>query len=178
VTVLRSLPFPFAVPVLIVLHIGKPFGTAFADWLDGQTRHPVSFAVGGESLARAAGRVILAPPDEHLVVQQGTLALTRTPERHSCRPSVDVLFESLARDHGANCAAALLTGMGRDGATGLLALRRAGGATLAQDEATSVIFGMPREAVLLGGADRVLPLGDIGPALAALAGVSSPETRS
>jgi two-component system chemotaxis response regulator CheB len=80
---------------------------------------------------------------------------------------VDVLFESIAKECGAAAAAALLTGMGRDGADGLLAIRRAGGATIAQDEATSVVYGMPREAALNGGAARILPLGEIGPALAA-----------
>jgi two-component system chemotaxis response regulator CheB len=76
-----------------------------------------------------------------------------------------VLFESVALDYGPRAAAALLTGMGRDGASGLLAIRQAGGYTIAQDEATSVVYGMPREAALCDGADRILPLGDIGPAL-------------
>ena len=97
------------------------------------------------------------------------MRLTDGPERHSCRPSVDVLFESVAKSFGPSAAACLLTGMGRDGAKGLLEIRRAGGFTIAQDEATSVIYGMPREAALLGAAMRVLPLGEIGPALASLA---------
>jgi two-component system chemotaxis response regulator CheB len=83
---------------------------------------------------------------------------------------VDVLLESLAREYGKGVAAALLTGMGRDGAAGLLEVRGAGGSTIAQDEATSVVYGMPREAVLLGAAERILPLGEIGRALASLAG--------
>jgi two-component system chemotaxis response regulator CheB len=78
---------------------------------------------------------------------------------------VDVLFESLAREVGSRAIACLLTGMGRDGADGLLAVRRAGGATIAQDEATSVVFGMPREAIALGAAERVLPVGRIAAAL-------------
>jgi two-component system chemotaxis response regulator CheB len=81
---------------------------------------------------------------------------------------VDVLFESLAREYGREAAACLLTGMGRDGALGMLALRRSGAVTVAQDEATSVVYGMPREAALLGAAERVLPLGEIGAALGAL----------
>src|SRR6185295_15598169 len=109
-----------------------------------------------------------APPDRHMIVRDGRLHLHREAERHSCRPSVDVLFESVAHDLGAAAAACLLTGMGRDGALGLLAIRNAGGLTIAQDEATCVVYGMPREAVLLGAASRVLPLGDIGPALGAL----------
>jgi two-component system chemotaxis response regulator CheB len=83
---------------------------------------------------------------------------------------VDVLFESVAADLGPKAAACLLTGMGRDGAQGLLAVRKAGGVTIAQDEASSVIYGMPREAVLLGAAQHVLPLGEIGPAIARLTG--------
>ena len=106
----------------------------------------------------------MAPRGRHLVVRDGRLRLTADPERHSCRPSVDVLFESVAAEYGASAAACLLTGMGRDGARGLLAIRRAGGVTIAQDEATSVVYGMPREAVLLGAAQQVLPLGEIGPA--------------
>ena len=111
----------------------------------------------------------MASPGSHLLLQRGKLRLTRDPERHSCRPSVDVLFASLAQELGADCAACLLTGMGKDGAEGLLAIRRAGGRTIAQDEATSVVFGMPREAILLGGAEQVLPLEKIAPALAVLA---------
>jgi two-component system chemotaxis response regulator CheB len=110
----------------------------------------------------------MARPDRHLIVQGGRLRVTDGPERHSCRPAVDVLFDSLADDCGAETAACLLTGMGRDGASGLLAIRRAGGLTIAQDEATSIVYGMPREAVLLGAAERVLPLGDIGPVIAGL----------
>ena len=111
----------------------------------------------------------MAPPGRHLVAQKGRLSLNNEPPRHSCRPSVDVLFESLASDRAAHTIACLLTGMGRDGAAGLLALRRAGARTLAQDEATSVIYGMPREAALLGAAESILPLFDIGGAVTRLA---------
>ncbi|HVY08389.1 MAG TPA: chemotaxis-specific protein-glutamate methyltransferase CheB [Burkholderiales bacterium] len=169
VDVLRGLPTSFSLPILLVLHIGNPFAAAFAEWLDGQTPRHVSYARGGEAVASAAGRVLMAPPDRHMEVAGGHIRLTSAPERHSCRPSVDVLFESMARDYGSAAAACLLTGMGRDGASGLLEIRRAGGHTVAQDEATSVIFGMPREAVAMGAAQRVLPIAEIGPALAALA---------
>ena len=92
----------------------------------------------------------MAPPGRHLTVERGRLHLSTDAPRHSCRPSVDVLFESLAADRGAEVLACLLTGMGRDGAAGLLAIRRAGGFTIAQDESTSVIYGMPREAAVVG----------------------------
>jgi len=170
VEVLRALPPQVRAPLLLVLHINEPFGSAFADWLDGQTPRRVAYARDGELLTAVTGRVVMAPPDHHLLVRDGRLRLTRDPERNACRPSVDVLFESMARDGSATAAAAcLLTGMGRDGAAGLLALRRAGGRTVAQDEATCVVYGMPREAALLGAAERVLPLGEIGPMLAAWA---------
>jgi two-component system chemotaxis response regulator CheB len=170
VDVLRALPAPFSLPFLFVLHIGEPFGGAFAEWLDGQTSHRVSYARDGEVLSGAAGRVVMAPPDRHLVVSGGKLRLTSSPPRHSCRPSVDVLFESIAREYGAAGAGCLLTGMGRDGAAGLLEIKQAGGLTLVQDEATSVVFGMPRQAMLLGAVSRVLPLGEIGAVLASVAG--------
>jgi len=168
VELLRQLPAEFQLPILLVLHIGEPFGMAFADWLDGQTARPVAFARDGEPLSNGKGRVLMAPPDRHLMVRGGRLYLTHDPERHSCRPSVDVLFESVAREIGAGATACLLTGMGRDGAAGLLDIRRAGGFTIAQDEATCVVWGMPREAVLLNAAERVLPLREIAPVLAEL----------
>ncbi|MBI3271901.1 MAG: chemotaxis-specific protein-glutamate methyltransferase CheB [Planctomycetes bacterium] len=168
--ILRELDAGFPLPILLVLHIGTAFGTALAEWLDGQSSLPVAFAVDGEPLpAAGVGRVIMAPPDRHLVLRQGRLRLTSEPLRHSCRPSVDELFESVARELGSASAACLLTGMGRDGADGLLAIHRAGGVTLAQDEATCVVFGMPREAILLGAAGRVLPLPQIAPSLLAIA---------
>jgi two-component system chemotaxis response regulator CheB len=169
VDVLRALPSTFRLPVLFVLHIAEPFGTAFADWLDGQTDRRVACAQDGDRVAAATGRVIMAPAGCHLVVRDGLLRLTRDPERHSCRPSVDVLFESVAQEYGSSAAACLLTGMGRDGALGLLKVRQAGGTTIAQDESTSVVYGMPHEAVLLGAAARILRLDEIGPALASLA---------
>jgi two-component system chemotaxis response regulator CheB len=172
VTVLKGLPAAFPLTVLLVLHIGEPFGSAFAEWLDGQTQHRVSYPRDGERIADMAGRVAMAPPGRHLVVMGDRLRLTSEPERHSCRPSIDVLFESLAREQGSGTAACLLTGMGKDGAAGLLDIRKAGGLTIAQDEATSVVYGMPREAAALGAAQHVLPLDEIGPALAAL-----PRTR-
>jgi two-component system chemotaxis response regulator CheB len=167
VEILRALPAPFPVPILLVLHIGEPFGMGFAEWLDGQTPHRVSFAKVGASLASLAGKVTMARPDSHMILRGRLLDEAASAPRNSCRPSVDVLFESLATDLGPSCGACLLTGMGRDGASGLLAIRKQGGVTIAQDEATSVVYGMPREAALLGAADRVLPLNEIGPAIAA-----------
>jgi two-component system chemotaxis response regulator CheB len=122
----------------------------------------------GVAVSELRGQVAVAPAGEHLIVRQGRLMLTLGEERHSCRPSVDVLFESIASEFGTSASACLLTGMGRDGAAGLLKIREAGGVTIAQDEATSVVYGMPREAAALGAATYVLPLGEIGVRLAAL----------
>jgi len=166
VEILRGLPADFSLPLVIVIHINAPFDTAFADWLDAQTNHKVRLAIAGQVLAKSC--VYLAPSGQHLIVQGRKLQLTNEVPRHSCRPSVDVLFESIAMEYGSTAAACLLTGMGQDGARGLLALRQAGALTIAQDEATSVVYGMPREAALLGAAQRILPLSEIAPALAAL----------
>jgi two-component system chemotaxis response regulator CheB len=168
--ILRSLPAAFRLPILLVLHISEPFGAAFADWLDAQTGRPVAHARDGMPVIAAVGCVVVAPGGRHMVVREGRLRLTSDPERHSCRPSVDVLFESVAAEYGAAAAACLLTGMGRDGALGLLKVRQSGGLTMAQDEATSVVYGMPREAALLGAATHILRLGEIGARIAALQG--------
>ncbi len=168
--ILKGLPSAYPLPILLVLHLNPIFGSAFADWLDATSPLRVAFAKDGEALpAPGDSRLILAPPDFHMLIREGRICLTQDPERHSCRPSVDVLFESAAMELGAAVAGCLLTGMGKDGASGLLAIQSAGGTTLAQDAETSVVFGMPREAILLGAAQKVLPLPQIAQALSALA---------
>jgi two-component system chemotaxis response regulator CheB len=156
---LRGLPPVFHPPVLCVQHIAasEPFAVAFSDWLAGQTGRDVSYARDGTPVGALGGRVILAPPDRHLLVRDGVVRLSDDPPRHSCRPSVDVLFDSVAAEYGAAAAGCLLTGMGRDGAEGLLRMRHRGAVTFAQDEASCVVYGMPREAALLGAAAHVLP---------------------
>jgi two-component system chemotaxis response regulator CheB len=166
--ILRQLPASFPLPVLVLIHLGQPFATALAEWLDGQSALRVRYARDGEPLPSSG--ILLAPPGQHLAMRGGLLRLTDEPERHSCRPSVDVLFESLAREMGSGCIACLLTGMGKDGALGLLAARHAGAITLAQNEASSVVFGMPGEAIRIGAAQRVLSIEEFAPALIALAG--------
>jgi two-component system chemotaxis response regulator CheB len=167
---LRSLPRDFPVPILLVIHLSRVFGAAFAEWLDGESHLRVAFAREGEMLPEVGqARVLMAPPDLHLVLRQGRLRLLNGPERHSCRPSVDLLFESVALELGSSATGCLLTGMGKDGAAGLLAMKRAGAVTFAQDEASCVVYGMPREAMQLGAATRQLPLDQIAPALSALA---------
>jgi two-component system chemotaxis response regulator CheB len=156
---LCSLPVAFRPPVLCVQHIAasEPFAEAFSDWLAGQTGRDVSYARDWTPVESLTGRVVLAPPDRHLLVRDGLLRISDAPPRHSCRPSVDVLFESVAAEFGPTAAGCLLTGMGRDGAEGLLRMRARGAITFAQDEASCVVYGMPREAALLGAAAYVLP---------------------
>jgi two-component system chemotaxis response regulator CheB len=162
-TLLRALPADFSLPVLLVLHISERFGLALAEWLDAQISLRVRYAQDGEPLPAPGGPcVLMARPGKHLELVGNTVRLGAGPERHFCRPSVDVLFESLAREMGPVTIACLLTGMGRDGASGLLAIKERGGLTLVQDEASSVVFGMPGEAVRLGAATQVLPIVDIG----------------
>jgi two-component system chemotaxis response regulator CheB len=168
--ILRGLPADFPLPILLVIHIGAPFGRAMAEWLDTLSPLRVTTAVAGQMLPPVGqARVVLAPPDRHLVLRGNRLWTTADPERHFCRPSVDVLFESLAHELRHAAIACLLTGMGADGAAGLLAIRRAGGFTLVQDEETSVVFGMPREAIALGAATSILPLDKMAPYLISLA---------
>ena len=108
----------------------------------------------------------MAPNDVHLEVQKDRVRLTETSPVNCCRPSVDVLFNSLARsDLAPETVAVLLTGMGRDGALGMAALRQRGGYNIAQDETSSAVFGMPRSAIDLGAVHQTLPLADIGPAV-------------
>jgi two-component system chemotaxis response regulator CheB len=170
---LRALPPAFRTPVLCVQHIAasEPFAVAFSDWLAGQTGRNVSYARDGASVHTLVGRVVLAPPDRHLLVRDGVLRLSEAPPRHSCRPSVDVLFESVANEYGPSAAGCLLTGMGRDGAVGLLQMRARGGHTFAQDEASCVVYGMPREAALLGAAAFIMPPSRIAARLAELSAV-------
>lgn len=166
--ILQTLPDSFRLPILLVLHIGEPFGSSFAEWLDSQASRPVVTATDGMKVSSLEGKAVIAPPNRHMVVRGGRIRLTQDPERHSCRPSVDVLFESLAAEYGSSATTCLLTGMGRDGASGTLAVHRAGGLTFAQDESSSVVYGMPREAVLLNAVDHILPLTEIAPALVRL----------
>lgn len=179
VEILRELPEGFPLPILLVVHIGQPFGLNFAEWLDGQSPLRVAYARHGQPLPSVGhGQVLMAPPDQHLEVHEGKLRLSSGPERHSCRPSVDVLFESVARELGSRATGCLLTGMGKDGASGLLAIRKSGGVTLAQDEATSVVFGMPKEAIELGAAQQILPLQKIAPILTSLAEVCAARSEA
>jgi two-component system, chemotaxis family, protein-glutamate methylesterase/glutaminase len=162
-TLLAALPRGFPLPILLVIHLAPLFGQFMADWLAMRTGRRVRLARDAEPLGATGpdAAVLLAPADQHLVLEGGRLHLSSGRERHACRPSVDVLFESIAHELGPHAIGCLLTGMGRDGADGLLAMRRAGARTVVQDEASSVVFGMPREAIEVGAAERVLALDEI-----------------
>ncbi|MBI2601721.1 MAG: chemotaxis-specific protein-glutamate methyltransferase CheB [Deltaproteobacteria bacterium] len=164
--ILQGLPSDFSLPIFMVIHIGAPFGASFAEWLNSQSPIPVQFPQDGQTLPLPGKPgVFLAPPDTHMILDGGKIRLTTGPERNSCRPSVDVLFETMASELKQRVAAFLLTGMGADGARGLLDIRRKGGLTVAQDEQSSVIFGMPKEAIRLGAAQHVLSLNEMAPTL-------------
>jgi two-component system chemotaxis response regulator CheB len=162
----RILPtFPADAPgIVVVQHMPVGFTAAFAERLNTICKMRVKEATKGDRVM--PGQILIAPGGkQHLsVVRSGgeyRIVLEEGPEINFSRPSVDVLFESVARGVGRNAAAALLTGMGKDGAAGLLAIRRSGGRTIAQNEATCVIYGMPQAAVQLGGAEVVAALGEI-----------------
>jgi two-component system response regulator WspF len=161
-------------PVVLVQHVDAAFSPGLARWLAERSGRPVEQAQPGQRPAR--GSVLLAATNDHLVIDQDQrLRYVEEPRDFPYRPSVDVFFRS-ARSHWPEPGVAvLLTGMGRDGAVGLLALRRAGWETIAQDERSSVIWGMPRAAVEMGAADKVLPVGDIA---AAVVGALSERSRN
>lgn len=168
--ILSEIPANFPLSMLLVIHIAPEFAEGLRQWIEQQSRIPVRVAVDGEPLPRLGrGEVIMAPPDRHLSVDKGYVRVSDAPQRNSCRPSVDVLFESVAREYGSRAIACLLTGMGRDGALGLLAIRRSGGRTIAQDEASSIVFGMPREAIALNAAEVVAPLAGVAETLCKMA---------
>lgn len=150
--------------IAIVQHMPRAFTGAFARLLDRTAGVHVREAAHGDRLVR--GVALLAPGDSHMrVVRGGRVEVFSGPLVSRHRPSVDVLFQSVAESFGAGATGVILTGMGADGAAGLHEMRRAGAFTIAQDEATSVVFGMPREAIERGAAECVLPLQEIAGAL-------------
>lgn len=170
--VLRQFPADFP-PVVATQHIPVGFSAAFAERLDGYCAMRVSEARDGDVLR--PGHAHIAPGNRHMQVVRAaggySIRLHDGPKIHYQRPAVDELFFSSAKSAGRSAIGVLLTGMGKDGAEGLLAMKNAGCHTIAQDEATCVVFGMPREAIALGAAEEVRPLHDI--AAAAMAALSA-----
>jgi two-component system, chemotaxis family, protein-glutamate methylesterase/glutaminase len=166
--VLGRLP-PDMPPIVMVQHMPESFTGSFARRLDSLSELEVIEAQGGEMLR--PGRVYLAPGHSHMLVKRvagGYRAdLSRADPVNRHRPAVDVLFHSVAAEVAANATGVILTGMGKDGSRGLLAMRQAGAWTIGQDEATCVVYGMPREAFALGGVAEVAALPDIAARLLA-----------
>jgi two-component system chemotaxis response regulator CheB len=164
---LGNLPGDLPASVLIVQHIAQGFTAGLAAWLNLGTKLCVKVAEEGEPLAPCTA--YFAPEDRHLDVStRGIVALSTAPPIGGFRPSATFLFEAAARTFGASAVAVILTGMGDDGVAGLRAVRQAGGRVIAQDQASSAVFGMPGAAVAAGLADEVLPPDEIAARLAAL----------
>jgi len=158
---LKGLPADFGLPILVVQHMTPGFGPAFAAWLNSESPMPVKIAELGESLK--PGSVYIAPDNYHAGLDRtGKIVLTTEKLSYNHhRPSINYMFETVAKSFGAKALGVLLTGMGEDGALGLREIKQAGGKTIAQDEKTSVVYGMPKSAVALGAVDRVVALDKI-----------------
>lgn len=155
---------PRGCAIVVVQHIDQHFADNFARWLGEQLDMPVRAAEEGDELA--AGTVLVAKSNDHLTLDQNyRLRYDANPKEYAYRPSVDVFFHCVAQHWKGEAIGVLLTGMGRDGAEGLLAMRRAGQTTIAQDQASSAVYGMPRAAAELDAAQMILPLTKIGPVL-------------
>jgi two-component system chemotaxis response regulator CheB len=164
--ILSALPADFYLPILIVQHISFGFVAGLVGWLDAACKLRVKVAEQRERIR--PGTVYVAPDGHHLQVGFGRVRLSQGEPVTGHRPSVTVLFESVAGAYGPAAVAVILTGMGSDGARGMRTLRDAGAMTLAQDEASCVVFGMPKEAIGLGGVLHVVPLGKMAPTMTAL----------
>jgi two-component system, chemotaxis family, protein-glutamate methylesterase/glutaminase len=167
-TILSELPADFRVPILVVQHIAPGFVRGFAEWLDRCTKLRVRVAMQNEAIV--PGGIYVAPDGWHMRVSAvGTISLSGEPPENGLRPSVSSLFRSLAATYGQQALGVLLTGMGKDGAEELRLIKEKGGITIAQDEESSVVYGMPGEAIRLGGATYVFPTARIAGALLTLA---------
>jgi two-component system response regulator WspF len=162
--VLAKLPAALRASIVLVQHVDSSFAPGLSQWLSDQSGRKVKLITDGCGIKE--GETLLSGSDDHLVLGvDQRLHYSPEPRAMSYRPSVDVFFTSVAEHWPKPGVAVLLTGMGRDGAEGLLALHRLGWKTIAQDESTSVVWGMPRAAAEIGAADRVLPLPRIAPAI-------------
>ncbi|MGV3621598.1 MAG: chemotaxis protein CheB [Archangium sp.] len=158
---LEDLPQGLRAPFVICQHITQGFTDDLANWLQAETGHRVHEASDGQRLVK--GEFFIAPAGLHMLVQpSGVVRLDDGAAVGGFKPSCDLLLRSVAQNFGAKAIGVVLTGMGRDGARGLKEIRAAGGHTIAQDEASSVVFGMPGEAVAIGAAEKVLSLDDVG----------------
>jgi len=169
--VFAALDEDFPLPILVVQHMPAGFTAEFARSLDKNCPLEVKEAEEGDLVKR--GRILIAPGDWHIEVERRSLAaivhLNQNDQSNGHRPSAGVLFRSAAKQYGPSVLAAIMTGMGRDGAAEMGEIYRAGGLTLAQDEVSSVVFGMPRVAIELGNVEKVVPLNEMAATLNKLA---------
>lgn len=163
---LKALPADFPGAVFVVQHIAPGFAPGFATWLDRECALPVALAEEGGSCL--PGEVVVAPDGRHMTLAEGRIRLTGDPPVNCCRPSIDVFFASLAAERCDQVVGVLMTGMGKDGAQGLLQIKEAGGTTLVQDESSCAVFGMPKAAITLEAVDRIVPLDDLPEAIGKL----------
>lgn len=162
--ILSTFPSALPVPIVIVQHISFGFVDGLASWLNDAS--PMNVQVGRPGDKIMPGKVYIAPDDRHMLIDQlGHIGLSPAPPVSGHRPSITPLFESVARAFGPAAVGVILTGMGADGAAGMKTLRDAGAVTIAQDEASCVVFGMPKEAIALGAVQRVAPLENIAQVL-------------
>ncbi|MFM2311503.1 MAG: hypothetical protein RLZZ04_779 [Cyanobacteriota bacterium] len=160
--IFARLPADFSVPIVCVQHISHGFLDGLIQWLSLTSALPIEIARSG--ITPQPGRIYFPPEKKHLELNsQGQFLCSESPPISGHRPAVDVLFKSVAQVYGHNAIAVLLTGMGKDGAAGMQLIHQAGGLTIAQDQETSVIFGMPSEAIELGAVKHILPLSKITP---------------
>ncbi|MBF0460336.1 MAG: chemotaxis-specific protein-glutamate methyltransferase CheB [Magnetococcales bacterium] len=172
-TIFAALPAKFPLPILCIQHISLGFLDEMVSWLNLHTPLMLRVAQSGET--PKPGHVYFPPEDKHLTLnERGCFVMEAGTERDTHRPAVDVTFQSVAQVCRAGGVGVLLTGMGRDGADGMLAIARAQGVTIAQDEESCVVFGMPKQAIDLGAVSKVLPVTAIARELCRLAGVGLP----
>lgn len=160
---LSAIPGHFPVPIFIVQHIATGFADGFARWLQEKTELQVYLAKDKEQAK--AGCAYIAADSFQMEIKKGDIISLQDPLQTKLQPSVGNLFKSMAETYGSHCIGVILTGMGKDGARELLLMKEKGAATIAQDEASCLMYGMPKEAVLLGAATHVLPLQKIAPTL-------------
>ncbi|HMK46639.1 MAG TPA: chemotaxis protein CheB [Methanocella sp.] len=160
---LSGLPPDLPIPLLIVQHLDPRHRSLMAEILQRRSKLEVKEAADGEIIKPST--VYIAPPNKHMLVSDGNVSLTSTAFVHFSRPSIDLLFESVAATYGEETIGIILSGTGRDGAMGIKAIKEKGGTTIAQDKETSEHFGMPDAAIATGMVDFVIPVQDISKAI-------------
>jgi two-component system chemotaxis response regulator CheB len=159
-TIFKELPAQFRLPIFVVQHISPGFAPGFTEWLGEHT--PLHVKLAQKQEIAQSGCIYIAPDHHHLEIHRGHLiCLATTPPERGLRPAVGHLFRSMAKTYGAHGMGIILTGMGRDGVEDLLLMKQSGALTVAQDKESSLLFGMPKEAIAIGAAQRILSLQQI-----------------